>query len=424
MLVVFSESSREDLAQSLGIATWYNEFRNEDLDYCIRRERAQEILACRALKIPYVVVAEPSFLGDEADEPILDTNCELAALDPSTPLVLRLYGDASLPDKLRVFPLLVSSGHERQVEQWPNHIVSPEFFLKRQVIQMSQALFSASFHSGDLVTPLFLKSTKKSVLHHVVGSSLELNGLIKPAGVITRDFPSLAGQVNKLPAEQVVALHKYPDYDCPYRGPVKGHFKVIDLSEGVIISSVMNILREPDHRGEYRAFIVNGEVSSMSAYRDYDHSPVPNEVSQFAHAFAEQHRHVAPAYVADFCLTDQGPALVELNGLAYAGRYVDNDPGLLYCDLERFAGVDRSVLCDPRVAVPSKAETHMPETDDVVVDFGEPALPWGLSGIDRPEPELNHASDTALVQRFKNALVDKESHREDDQPAADYFKLG
>lgn len=424
MLVVFSDSSREELAQHLGIATWYNEFRNEDLEYCIRRERAQEILACRALKIPYVVVAEPSFLGAEVDEPILDTNCELAALDPSTPLVLRLYADASLPEKLRVFPLLVSKGHEKQVEQWPNHVVSPEFFLKRQVIQMSQALFSSSFLSGDLVTPLFLKSAKKSVLHHIVGSALELNGLIKTAQGIARDFPSLAGQVRNLPADQVVALHKYPDYDCPYRGPVKGRFKVIDLSEGVIISSVMNILREPDHRGEYRAFIINGEVSSLSAYRDYDHSPVPDEVGQFAQVFAEQHRHVAPAYVADFCLTDKGPALVELNDFAYAGRYVDNDPGLLYCDLERFVGVDRSVLCDPRVPVPPKAETLRPETDDVVVDFGEPALPWALAGMDRPEPDLNQASDTALVQRFKNALVDKESNREDDQPAADHFKLG
>jgi hypothetical protein len=423
MLVVFSESSREELAQSLGIVTWYNEFRNEDLEYCIRRERAQEILACRALKIPYVVIAEPSFLGQPVDNPILDTNCEIDALDPATFLVLRLRADQPLPDRLRIFPLLVPKGFEEQVNQWPNHICDPAFFLKRHVMQMSQSLFSQSFLSGDLTLPLFLKSTRKSDLHHVVSSALELNGLIKTARTITTDFPGLAGQVRGLPANHVVALHKSPDWDCPYRGPVKGRIKVIDLNDGVIISSVMNILREPEHKGEYRAFIVNGEVSSISAYRDYDHTPVPGEISEFAQMFADNHRHVAPAYIADFCMTDKGPALVELNGLAYAGRYIDNDPGLLYSDLERFAGSDKSVLCEPRVAVPARSETLLPESDEVVVDFGEPALAILPLQADRPSAQLHDAPESALLERFKKALAEKASIKDTEQSAPD-FKIG
>lgn len=423
MLVVFSAPSQGELAQYLGIATWHNDFRNEELEYCLRRERAQEILACRALKIPYVVIAEPDLLGGDSDNPILDANCELGALSTATPLVLRLQGNAVLPERLRAFPPLVSNGHDRQVEQWPGHIASPELFLKRHVIQMSQALFSQSFLSGDLVTPLFLKSMKKSELHHVVESQLELRGLIKTAQDVREKFPMLAGQIRGLPDDHVVAIHQRPDYECPYRGTVRGRIKAIDLSEGVIISSVMDIVRAPDHKGEYRAFIVNGEVSSVSAYRDYDHTPVPSQITDFAQMFAEEHRHIAPAYIADFCLTTQGPVLIELNELAYSGRYIDNDPGLLYSDLERFAGVDRSVICAPRVQIPSREDTVLPETDDVVVDFGEPALALMPFGLDRPQPKVVEA-ETSLVARFEKALVDPSPIVDNPQHSADQFKVG
>lgn len=423
MLVVFSASSQGELAQYLGIATWHNDFRNEELEYCLRRERAQEILACRALKIPYVVIAEPDFLSEDSDNPILDANCELGALSTATPLVLRLQGGAVLPEKLRAFPLLVSSGHDRQVEQWPEHIASPELFLKRHVIQMSQALFSQSYLSGDLVTPLFLKSVKKSDLHHIVETPLELRGLIKTVKDVKENFTMLTGQVKGLPDDHVVAVHQRPDYECPYRGAVRGRIKVIDLSEGVIISSVMDIERASDHKGEYRAFIINGEVSSVSAYRDYDHTPVPRQITDFAQMFAEEHRHVAPAYIADFCLTNQGPALIELNELAYSGRYIDNDAGLLYSDLERFAGVDRSVICTPRVAVPSREDTLLPETDDVVVDFGEPALALMPFGLDRPQPKLVE-SENSLVARFEKALVDSSPIVDNPHQSPDMYKAG
>jgi hypothetical protein len=412
MLVVFSESSPEELAQRLGIATWYNEFRNEDFNYCVRREIAQEILACRALQIPYVVIREPSFFKADNEEVIIDSNCELDALDPNTTLVLRINGKAVLPEKLRLFPQLNSEGQNLQVDQWPDHISHPDRFLKRAVVRMNEEFFAKSFLSGDLESPFmpfFLKTVAKSQLHHVITSPLELNGLIKSVQTVRDNFPSLAKDVRDVPGDTVVALHQFADWYCPYReAQIKGEIRVINLSEGVILSTIMQIVRESTHKGEYRAFIINGEVSSLSAYLDYDHAEVPEAISDFAQAFAEEHRHLAPSYVADFCLTDQGPVLIELNSFTYSGRYIDNDPGLLYSDLERLLGVDRSVLCEPRIAVPEKAQTDHPDPDQVAVNFGEPALALLANQAEQMCDEYGDPMETSLTQRFAKALQEHE----------------
>jgi hypothetical protein len=101
-----------------------------------------------------------------------------------------------------------------------------------------------------------------------------------------------------------------------------------------MLSEVINIRSDDLKTLEYRAFIVDGQVSSISRYVDYEETTTPDSVVSHAREFAKSFKDKLPTvYVADFAETDKGVELVELNPYENSGRYLWNDPTHLFLDV-------------------------------------------------------------------------------------------
>ncbi|MBI6883206.1 ATP-grasp domain-containing protein [Pseudomonas putida] len=358
MLVVFELPSGADLSEYLHVATWKNDVRNEEMDYCQGREKAHEILACRRAGIPYVVLSKPDFFSvrDGAKETqIVDTNVNIDALADSTPLVMRALSKMVDAEALKRFPLFVSAESDNDVLHWLDRV--DEKYLKRQMTELTQEQFNDAMRTNNIATPVFLKGVEKGgglSLRHVLASDQDLHDLVKTAGELRKIYGSLVPHGAR--DDDYIAFRQMPDWECPYRGEQKGRAYFFEPKDGVMLSDVLDFKHLPDHKAEYRCFIVDGRVSSISTYTDYVSYPVPDEIRKIASEFAAEHASIAPAFVADFGMTDRGPVLVELNSFAQSGRYVGNDPDALYRDLEQLLGVDRSNIKEPKVPVPSIVE--------------------------------------------------------------------
>lgn len=367
MLVVFEFGSTNDLSEFLHVAKHKNDVRNEELDYCLAREKAQEVIACRDLKIPYVVLDKPSFVsasGKGKRQVIIDSNIDVAALGSDTPLVIRSNTRSFDCEALERFKTFVPAEAAVNVTHWPKFIKNPEKYLKRNVVELPKVAFNGAMGMGAINPPVFIKGVEKGSgfsLRHVVQTRQELNDLIKPASELRKTFGS------RVPAEalddEYLAFVQMPDWECPYRGLEKGRVHFFDPKEGVMISGVLEFDHQPEHKAEYRCFIVDGKVSSISTYTDYQAYPVPPMIEKLAIQFAADHAELAPGFVADFGMTNMGPALVELNDFSHSGRYVGNDAYALYRDLEQFLGVDRSAIKGPKVKIPA----HFVSDDDFVL---------------------------------------------------------
>ena len=366
MLVVFQESSKDILAQSLGIATWYNDHRNEDYNYCIAREKAQEVLACRELGVPYVVISKL-----QKDNRVIDTNVDLKALPVDTTLVLRCHHEAVMPKALAGFAQWLTAQEYARVLNWPHYISQPDHFLKRFVMPIERDLFTQIVHSRSLSFPVFIKTMEKSDFHQVISDADELGAFFTTVEQARKLHPSKTAAFEGLYEDTVVLINKREDWYCPYREQmIAGRVTVNTLDSGVIVSDVMAIEQAPSHKGEYRGYFINGQLSSLSAYLDYEHTDVPVEIETFAREFGQSHASLAKAFVADFCMTQNGPALVEMNDFGYSGRYIDNDARTLYTDLKRHFGDLEVIFINPLVRVPSLANTQRPDEEDVEIDFG------------------------------------------------------
>lgn len=371
MLIVFQSSSKGQLAQSLGIATWYNDYPEEDFQYCIEREKAQEILSCRALGIPYVVLSKGFFDGE-----LIDTNVEIKSLPKDTALVLRCSSSVKLPGMLAHLRRWITDAEMARVGNWPDHICQPDVYLKRFVTSMSRDLFSEIIRSGNLAFPLFIKTLEKSNFHQIVSSARELaQHFISVENVMAR-YPHKGAAVEGLALDTLVRVDKKEDWYCPYRDQtIQGRVEIDTLEEGIILSDVMDLKRTSNHKGEYRGYFINGELSSISAYMDYESNEVPQRLRSFANEFGRAHGHLAKAFVADFGMTDQGPVLIELNEFGYSGRYVDNDPIALFQDLAVLFDLRGIHLIAPQVPTPGLAQTTHPAVKpaESTIDFGMPS---------------------------------------------------
>lgn len=403
MLVVFQENNKDALAQGLGIVTWYNDFRNEDYHHCVAREKAQEILTCREIGIPYVVISK-DVMGDNR---VIDSNCNLKALPSDTNLVLRCHPDAKLPASIDRFPKWLSPTEMDAVTQWPSTVVQGDYFFKRHIMTIDRDLMGQLLQDHVLSFPLFVKTVEKSDFHHVICSQDELAKNLMTVEQARQIVPHKGAQLEGLFPDTTVLVIKRPDWFCEYRDQmISGRVTIDTLETGLIVSDVMDIDRADNHKGEYRAFFVNGQVSSISAYLDYEHTQVPAEISDFADEFGTANAHLAKGFVADFCMTPKGPALVEMNDFCHSGRYVDNDPAALFSDIKRHFGDPAFELVEPIVKVPTLAQTGHPDPDRVAVNFGQPAeLLFGeddtltANGPEKPE----------LLARFERAQAIKQS---------------
>lgn len=377
MLVVFEFGSTEDLSEFLHIVKHKNDVRNEELDYCLAREKAQEVIACRELKIPYVVLDKPTFFSANAAgqrQVIIDSNVDIDTLGSETPLVIRSNTRSFDCEAIERFKTFVPAEAALNVTHWPKFIKSPEKYLKRHLVELTKDAFNGAMDMDAINPPVFIKGVEKGSgfsLHHVVRDRQELAELIRPAAELRQVYGTRVPVEAK--DEDYLAFVQMPDWDCPYRGPQKGRVHFFDPKEGVMISGVLEFDHQPEHKAEYRCFIVNGKVSSISTYTDYQAYPVPPMIEKLAIQFAADHAELAPGFVADFGMTNMGPALVELNDFSHSGRYVGNDAYALYRDLEQFLGVDRSAIKVPKVKIPA----HFVSDDDFVLVSRAHQLPDG-----------------------------------------------
>lgn len=357
MLVVFEFESRDHLEEFLHIAKHRNDEQNEELDYCLAREKAQEVIACRELCIPYVVLAKPSIFakpGGDSGQEIIDCNVDTEALSDDTRLVIRAANRRTYCKALERFQQFVSEAGRQKIAHWPSIVRNPEKYLKRHVMELRVEAFNKAMRTHSLIPPLFIKGVEKGSglsLHHVVQSREELEDLIKPAAELRQLFGTRVP--HEASDDSYLAFKVMPDWDCPYRGPQKGRVYFFEPKDGVMLSDVLKFDHQPDHKAEYRCFIVDGKVSSISTYTDYTAYPVPDCIEALAQQFAAEHADLAPAFVADFGMTDRGPVLVELNEFSQSGRYIANDAYALYCALESLLGVDRTSVKEPILSIPT-----------------------------------------------------------------------
>jgi hypothetical protein len=357
MLVVLEFCSASELSEYLHVVTWKNDEQNEEMEYCLGREKAQEVIACRDLGIPYVVLKNLSFISSRSatvDDQIIDTNVDINDLSLNTQLVNRAGTRRFDHPVLRQLKPFVCEQFTQNVAHWPTTIAEPEKYLKRQVSEMSSHQFNAEMRAGNIPLPTFLKGVEKGgafSLRHVLSNEDELHTLVKTAG----ELRSIAGHAvpDHLNDDDYVAFLQMQDWECPYRGWQKGRLYVHDLKRGVILSEVLAFNHASDHKAEYRCFVIDGKVSSISTYTDYTTHPVPAEIRKLAEEFAADHADLAKGFVADFGMTDRGPVLVELNDFTKSGRYLGNDAYALYKDLEAVLGSDKTCLKSPDVPIPS-----------------------------------------------------------------------
>ena len=349
MIFVYSEASKESLKSSLNIAQHHFNEVNEDFSYCIQRERAKEILTLRQMGLPYIVLA-PAFTvrnGDGHSE-ILDTNVELTSLPEDLRLVMRADKGVILPPALIDRPQFLTPSQHLAVSQWPLHINEPDHFLKRNLYQLDHREFSQRLLSGDIETPIFIKGVEKGSaefsLHYVFRNHDELTNMFMNVGDAKLKFPHLQDTaLSGIEDNLVVAVHQSPSWYCEYRESMQpGRLTVFNPKDGLIVSDVLEIEKIGQVKAEFRAFIVNGKVTSLSAYVDYESVPVPEAIRVMSEDFSAANSHLAPAYVADFAMSDRGPVLIELNDLYQSGRYLDNDPACLFSALTE--DVDLSVF--------------------------------------------------------------------------------
>lgn len=218
----------------------------------------------------------------------------------------------------------------------------PESEVGRHVESMEQSEFLNKLEKGEIATPFFIKSVEKGSHGNTLALIYDENTakyLIK-----TSDRPDLEKgdglglyrYLSKLPDSLLTIYKESTTYFNEWHGEedrIPATYKSVDGR--VMVSPVMNILSDDIKTLEHRAFIVNGKVSSVSRYVDYEQVESPKSVIEYAQEFASRMLDILPVvYVADFAETDKGIELIEINPYENSGRYLWNDPVSLYVDVK------------------------------------------------------------------------------------------
>lgn len=389
MIIVFSERGKSSLGAALNVAEHHFDVVNENFDYCVQRERAKEILTVRSLGIPYVVLSSiGNALDCDVPSQILDTNVDVNRLPENFTVVLRNDDPVHLPTALKLRPQLLNLNHRRIVEHWPTYIKEPDRFLKRDIHLLGHFEFSQRLLAGEIPTPIFIKGIEKGTqdlsLRHVFKTQDELDEMFTLVKDAVEKFPHLARANLKGLKENLHVLMKQGEpWYCEFRESMEpGRLSFFIPQAGVMLSDVLEIEKGPNAKQEFRAFVVNGAVTSLSAYVDYESVPVPTEIQAIAEEFARVNADMAPAFVADFALTDRGPVLIEMNDFYRSGRYLDNDPVALYQALSKDADLTAFTYVDP-MPVPEDSDLHREQ---------ENGFAFALQSSQEDEANLSEAS--------------------------------
>lgn len=310
--------------QALEIATQYPDKVNEDYSYCVLRERGMEVAYCRDNKLPFVAF--------DTDMNVLDTNVLLDKIDKASwRFVLRLI--APLEDKYFGIQPLQNDLAEVSVLLWAKLGDSIAEYTKRNLAIVHSRAFSSHLERlKEDGKPVFIKTVDKGVrsdltLHHIFQKPEDYLAFNQTNTSFLRTW----GDIDSAP---VTFLFKQDDWYCPYRDSIeRGRQDLVAINDDFIVSDVMNIQTDESNRKvEYRCYVVNKKVVSISRYEDYDDFTIPQSVIDFAQSFAQcaGAANLPDIYVMDIAQTDKDLQLIELNPYELSGRYFGNKPELFY----------------------------------------------------------------------------------------------
>ncbi|MFS1427779.1 ATP-grasp domain-containing protein [Vibrio splendidus] len=366
IILAIEFKSEANFKTALYIATHEFDDIDESMDHCVARERGKEVLTARKENLPYI-----AYWRTREDFAILETNFDIDSINKAD---YRLFErlNTTHATQLGIKPLIDSTISEQLIE-WPNMVTSVE--VGRKVEVMEQNEFISKRQNNEITLPFFIKSTNKGHYNNTLAmviSDETANQLIE-----TKDRPDLNNGDG-------VSLHRYLSNDensvltihapkSSYYNEWIGEDSVIPATHRsvdgrVMVSPVINILSDKVGKLEHRAFILNGRVSSVSRYVDYESVQSPNEVLEHAQAFAGRMKETLPiAYVADFAETDKGIELVEINPYENSGRYLWNCPLALQRDAMALGDktltplIDNSGLYEPMLRAPRKPVLYFDE---------------------------------------------------------------
>lgn len=240
---------------------------NEDYDFCVARERGEEIAVCLANGIEHVILFE-------------DNNFDTDYSFTSKEVLLRgsILLVSSFKNQLRYSNLKYVI--EGSVLKWPKKIVKHMVKRNVSIVQHKDTLNGYTF-------PIFIKTlglqNKKSKSHFIIKNSEEY----------LNDY-------------SMATMHFSEEYP-------------------MIVSDYMEIKEDEMGKKEYRCWVSNQKVSSISRYNDYiTNYTVSREIVDYAMDFVTAHKHLPSCYVLDIAETDHGIDIVELNDLEASGRYGKN----------------------------------------------------------------------------------------------------
>lgn len=310
-MFLFEFNTEDDYKKALDIAKNHKDVVNEDVSYCVLRERGTEVLSCQSSRIPYSVYTTDGEMLDCSDEKYT-----------GSVLYRGLTYRFKIPEMYTSFETVQSID---KILNWPLYVNNK--YTKRDIKLVDHNTMCSIILSGN-DKPLFIKTREKGT-----GGSATFHSVVEDFSMFEVDSDtSVTGIFDSLVnGSRITLVVSGQSYYNPYMDEYeKAQDTRLSLCGDFILSEPLEICEINTAYGkeEYRCFIEDDKVVSVSLFEDYTSHEVPEEVIDLATSFAKDHKGVfQERYVIDFANTkDRGYVLVEVNPFCHAGRYIDNDP--------------------------------------------------------------------------------------------------
>lgn len=290
----------------------------ENFNRCMSRERAIEVAACREYGIPYYFIIDVkdknnrirvSGLGDALTSfskyLVVDSQFRPVELTGKT-IFLRTHAQdgENVMDALgefwakRIMPDIII---RRAVKNWFNS-VKPEF-LWRKVHKFK--LWDLMGEDGE-----YSQAKEIELLREF--TDLNWNVFVKTSDKYTSSLKNIH-------SSSIGVMYDVFGYSLETMG----------LGTEFLVSEPMKLSKDGNGKSkEYRCYVVNGRLVSISRYHDYETLEIPEWIKWFGSAFVEEHSDIFgddASYVVDLCECDDNRIrVVEMNSIEWSGRYEGN----------------------------------------------------------------------------------------------------
>lgn len=349
IITVIAFDSDHEMEEALRIALYEMNKVNEDYQYCVSRERGHELLRARQAGIPYIAVCRKglSFSENGIDKKgqdcfkIIESNFDIDKIEKDNARIL-CRGFNAFSGLFGVKPLL-SQEDDILIKRWAETIEQEDIGRNVKIVSQKEVIdliFSPDYE------PVFIKTFDKGNHYNTVNSIINKDQSFKKEEgsflIKTSDRPDLNTESRKLSSflsedeSSVLTIYK-KSYEAfnPWHGEVEKYpARFLSVEGEMITSPVISIRNDDQGTLEYRVFVVNGKVSSISRYLDYAKVEIPEEISNCASEFVAKYSNILPKfYVVDFAQTDKGVELVELNPFERSGRYLQNSAAKMFDEI-------------------------------------------------------------------------------------------